>query len=95
MPGSASSKPVYIQFPTWISIHQFPMRKPTRGPGGWAGSSYGWELDVSGTYKMTNNLSYMVGAGYWWVGDYYKGLASEQNDVRDEYMFINKLTLTF
>ncbi|MGA9111253.1 MAG: hypothetical protein ACLPSL_14380 [Smithella sp.] len=64
-------------------------------PGGWAGSSYGWELDVSGTYKITNNLSYMVGAGYWWVGDYYKGLASEQNDVRDEYMFINKLTLTF
>jgi hypothetical protein len=64
-------------------------------PGGWAGSSYGWELDVTGTYKITNNLSYMVGAGYWWVGDYYKGLASEQNDVRDEYMFINKLTLTF
>jgi hypothetical protein len=64
-------------------------------PAGWAGNSYGWELDVTGTYKITNNLSYMVGVGYWVVGDYYKGLASEQNDVRDEYMVINKLTLTF
>jgi hypothetical protein len=64
-------------------------------PDGWAGSSYGWELDVTGTYKITNNLSYMVGVGYWWVGDYYKGLAPEQNEVRDNYMLINKLTLTF
>ena len=64
-------------------------------PAGWAGSSYGWELDVTGTYKITNNLSYMVGVGYWWVGDYYKGLAPEQNEVRDNYMLINKLTLTF
>jgi len=64
-------------------------------PGGWAGSSYGWELDVTGTYKITNNLSYMVGVGYWWVGDYYKGWAADQNEVRDEYMVINKLTLTF
>jgi len=64
-------------------------------PGGWAGSSYGLELDVTGTYKITNNLSYMVGAGYWWVGDYYKGWAADQNEVRDDYMVINKLTLTF
>ena len=64
-------------------------------PAGWASNSYGWELDVTGTYKITNNLSYMLGVGYWWVGDYYKGLASEQNQVRDNYMVINKLTLTF
>ncbi len=64
-------------------------------PVGYAGLSYGWELDVTGNYKITNNLSYMLGVGYWWVGDYYKGLASENNHVRDEYMVINKLTLTF
>ena len=65
-------------------------------PTGYASDkSYGWELDVTGTYKITNNLSYMLGVGYWWVGDYYKGLAPEQNEVRDNYMLINKLTLTF
>ncbi len=36
-------------------------------------NSYGWELDITGTYKITNNLSYMLGVGYWWVGDFYKG----------------------
>ncbi|MGD0020876.1 MAG: hypothetical protein ABSC54_01095 [Smithellaceae bacterium] len=65
-------------------------------PTGFASNkSYGWELDVTGTYKITNNLSYLLGVGYWWVGDYYKGLESENNHVRDEYMVINKLTLTF
>ncbi len=67
-------------------------------------NSYGWELDVTGTYKITNNLSYMLGVGYWWVGDFYKGgsptIANGMNDptvnkLNDEYMIINKLTLTF
>ncbi len=57
-------------------------------------NSYGWELDVTGTYKITNNLSYMLGVGYWWVGDFYKaGVSSLQ--LYDDYMIINKLTLTF
>ena len=63
-------------------------------------NSYGWELDVTGTYKITNNLSYMLGVGYWWVGDFYKGGLLEDNNpdankLYDEYMIINKLTLTF
>ncbi len=57
-------------------------------------NSYGWELDVTGTYKITNNLSYMLGVGYWWVGDFYKGTDSN-NKLNDDYMVINKLTLTF
>ncbi len=64
-------------------------------PVGYTGLSYGWELDVTGNYKITNNLSYMLGVGYWWVGNYYQGLDSEHNKVRDDYMVINKLTLTF
>ncbi|NLN60070.1 MAG: hypothetical protein GX147_05065 [Deltaproteobacteria bacterium] len=36
-------------------------------------SDYGWELDVTATYKITDNLSYMVGAGYLWTGDYFRG----------------------
>ena len=56
-------------------------------------SNYGYELDVTGTYKITNNLSYMLGVGYWFVGDYFKG--STTNSVKDDYLLINKLTLTF
>ena len=33
---------------------------------------YGYELDVTASYKITNNLTYMVGAGYLWTGDYFK-----------------------
>jgi len=66
-------------------------------PTGYASDkSYGWELDVTGTYKITNNLSYMLGVGYWWVGDYYRATGTQSSaPLRDEYMVINKLTLTF
>ena len=55
---------------------------------------YGYEVDLTATYKITNNLSYMLGAGYWFVGDWYKG-GSTANEVDDNFMVINKLTLTF
>ena len=58
-------------------------------------AAYGWEVDVTGTYKLTNNLSYMLGAGYLWTGNYYKGITVTDNELNDNYMLINKLTLTF
>jgi hypothetical protein len=61
---------------------------------GSAGNSYGWEIDVVGTYKITNNLSYMLGGAYWFVGDYYKGVATD-SATKDNFLLINKLTLTF
>jgi len=54
----------------------------------------GWEFDLTGTYKITNNLSYMLGAGYLITGDYFKG-ANEASEVENNYMIINKLALTF
>jgi hypothetical protein len=57
-------------------------------------ADYGWEVDVTATYKITNNLSYMLGAAYLFTGDYYKG-ESLDNRVNNNYMLINKLTLTF
>jgi len=57
-------------------------------------ADYGWEVDVTGTYKLTNNLSYMLGAAYLFTGDYYKG-SSAANAIQNDYMLINKLTLTF
>jgi len=63
-------------------------------PAGVLNSLYGWEIDVTGTYKLTNNLSYMLGVGYLFTGDYYKG-DNNANSVTNNYILINKLTLTF
>jgi hypothetical protein len=54
----------------------------------------GWELDVTATYKIYDNLSYMVGAGYLWAGDYFK-LANAATVVKNNYILINRLTLNF
>jgi hypothetical protein len=61
-----------------------------------ANATYGTEVDLTATYKITNNLSYMLGAGYLFTGDYFKGMdTSSINKVCDDYMLINKLTLSF
>jgi hypothetical protein len=56
--------------------------------------NYGTEIDLIATYKITNNLSYMAGFGYLFTGDYFKGIDANV-DVRDNYLFLNKITLTF
>jgi hypothetical protein len=55
--------------------------------------NYGTEVDLIATYKINNNLSYMLGAGYLFTGDYFKG--GTTNNVADNFLIINKLTLTF
>jgi len=40
------------------------------------------EIDLTGTYKITNNLSYMLGAQvYLFTGDYFKGIKSVSVNV--------------
>lgn len=63
-------------------------------PAGFVGGSYGWEIDITGNYKITNNLSYMLGVGYLFTGDYFKGTAGDSH-VGDDYMLVNKLVLAF
>ena len=76
-------------------------KKPTAN---WRYNDYGWEVDLTATYKITNNLSYMLGAGYFFTGKYYKAdLGNGTNafnmsvdpELRNNYMVLNKLTLTF
>ncbi len=69
-------------------------KKPVGVPDG----GYGTEIDVTGTYKITNNLSYMLGAGYLFTGDYFKGYNSFPwggSKTSDDFILINKLTLNF
>ena len=63
-------------------------------PAGFLYNDYGWEIDATATYKITNNLSYMLGGGYLFTGKYFKG-TQESNNVQDDYLILNKLTLTF
>lgn len=55
---------------------------------------YGVEVDLIATYKITNNLSYMLGGAYLFTGDYFKG-ADASAKVSDNYLLINKLMFTF
>jgi len=63
--------------------------------GEWAGRGYGYEVDLTATYKITNNLSYMVGGGYFFVGDWFKGKTAVNQNTQNDYLVLNKLTLTF
>jgi len=54
----------------------------------------GTEFDITAKYKIFNNLEYMIGAGYLFVGDYWKG-ASKNAQIDNNYLLIHKLTLSF
>ena len=69
-------------------------KKPFVGTTEYIDDKYGYEVDLTATYKITNNLSYMLGGGYLFTGDYYKGL-NDANQIDDDFLVINKLTLTF
>jgi len=55
----------------------------------------GTELDITATYKIFDNLTYMVGAGYIITGDAWKGTSATNPEVGNNYMLLNKLTLNF
>jgi hypothetical protein len=58
----------------------------------------GNELDLTATYKIYDNLSYMVGAAYLWAGDYWKfNLVAGNNSAKsaNDYLLTHMLTLSF
>ncbi len=76
-------------------------KKPTAT---WRYNDYGWEVDLTATYKITNNLSYMLGAGYFFTGKYFKADVGQLKnplcpivdpDLQNNFLVLNKLTLTF
>jgi hypothetical protein len=60
----------------------------------WVDRNYGWEGDLTATYKIYDNLSYMVGFGYLWAGDFWKGTQNAAV-VDNDYLLTHKLTLSF
>jgi len=57
-------------------------------------AQYGTELDLTASYKIYDNLTYMIGAGYLWTGDYFKGYDNTAV-VSNNYLLTHKLTLSF
>ena len=54
----------------------------------------GKELDISATYKIYDNLSYMIGFAYLWAGDAFKGSVAGAA-IDNDYLLTHKLTLSF
>jgi hypothetical protein len=69
-------------------------KKPGIGAGKYVSDVYGTEVDLVAKYKLFDNLEYMIGAGYLFTGDYFKG-ASATNKIDNNYMLVHKLTLSF
>jgi hypothetical protein len=51
-----------------------------------ASDKLGTELDVRGSYKIYDCLSYNVGFAYLWTGDYYKGTQTVENVANNYYL---------
>ena len=62
--------------------------------GNWVSKNLGFEADITATYKIYDNLSWMVGFGYLWAGDAFKG-TNPSADIKNDYLLTHKLTLTF
>jgi hypothetical protein len=88
--GRVGVKPI-PELDTMLSVSY---AKADQKPVGFTGGTYGTEVDLTGTYKITNNLSYMLGFGYLFTGDYFNG-KNGNNKVDDDYILMNKLTLSF
>jgi hypothetical protein len=54
----------------------------------------GSEFDITATYKIYDNLTYMIGYGYLSAGDAFKG-TSATNTIANDWLLMHKLTLTF
>ena len=59
------------------------------------GDYIGTELDFQGTYKLAKNLNYIVQAGYFWQGDFYKDSKFVTSKDKDVLMAVHGLQLTF
>ena len=59
--------------PQWDVMLAVSYAQVDKKPTGFIGGTYGTEVDLTGTYKITNNLTYVLGAGYFFAGDFFKG----------------------
>ena len=73
---------------------QFAVSPKTAAGVEYVSKNMGMELDVTATYKLYDNLTYMLGAGYLFTGDAFKGSNSNAT-IGNDYMLMNRLVLNF
>lgn len=75
-------------------VAQFAWLKADEKPAGYVDDDYGREFDIYAAYKLYNNLTYTVGFGYFWTGDYFKGTNAAAN-LDDTFLLMNALNFAF
>lgn len=55
----------------------------------------GTEIDLTAAYKIYDNLTYTIGGGYLFAGDFFKGTAATNGPTDDTYLLMHRLDLTF
>ena len=75
-------------------VAQYAWLKADEKPAGFLDDEYGKEFDIYANYKLYNNLTYTVGFGYFWTGDYFKGTVATTN-VDDTFLLMNALNFAF
>jgi hypothetical protein len=73
---------------------KFSLMKADKIATTFVSNDYGRELDIKGTYKIYDKLTYNVGAAYLWTGDYFKG-TSANNKVDNNYYLSHWIDLRF
>ena len=101
--GTMNEKNVWI-YQGYVGVNPIPklalkasytyMKADESQPAGYRDQHLGNELDITAAYKIYPNLEYMVGFGYLWTGDWFKG-NSYHRSVDDNYLLMHQLTLTF
>jgi hypothetical protein len=76
------------------ATYAYADKKPYVGATPFLDDKYGWEFDLVATYKVFDNLEYMVGAAYMLTGDLFKGI-DPNFKVANNYLLMHKLTLNF
>jgi hypothetical protein len=74
-------------------VMQYAWLKADETVNGWD-DEYGKEFDIYASYKLYNNLTYTVGFGYFWTGDYFKA-GNNSTEIDDNFLVMNALNFAF
>ena len=78
----------------WLKANEKPRVGGVPGGAQFVSDDYGHEFDIYANYKLYNNLTYTVGFGYFWTGDYFKG-ANSAASLDDSFLIMNSLNFSF
>jgi hypothetical protein len=79
---------------SWMKADKKPRVGGTSAGAEFTSDAIGSEIDVKVTYKIFDNLSYMIGGAYFFTGDYFKG-AVATNQIDNNYLLMHQLNLSF